>query len=172
MSVVYLCIWVKQIDASNDPNLLFVFLYHNFLTSTDLELIVCEQRTKDSFLFVTATFPLIRIVRLTLIKEVVNLYHQFHHLKAILSLITSPRKQRIKKHQTHPLTDSWVSSNQGCCQLLPSNINIIWLFSCTLINMAKCGIQSIENGSQRRWVYVYEFINCTNLNFCQNRDTP
>ena len=85
MSVVYLCICVKQIDASNDPNLLFVFLYHNFLTSTDLELIVCEQRTKDSFLFVTATFPLIRIVRLTLIKEVVHLYHQIHHKQSYLS---------------------------------------------------------------------------------------
>ena len=99
MSVVYLCICVKQIDASNDPNLLFVFLYHNFLTSTDLELIVCEQRTKDSFLFVTATFPLIRIVRLTLIKEVVHLHpknhHQFHQNQpsAILSLITNHHQE-------------------------------------------------------------------------------
>ena len=83
------------------------------------------------------------IVRLTLIKEVVNLYPK---PKIIIHHSPSAKERKNIKH----ILLRTVRFLQGCCHPLSSNINIIWLFSCTLINMAKCGIQSIENGSQRR----------------------
>ena len=66
-------------QKENTGRLLTQAFFLSFLTSTDLELVVCEQRTKGSFVFVAATFPLIRIVSLSLIKEVVNLSPKNHH---------------------------------------------------------------------------------------------